>query len=1144
MRSIDMIRFVHLFATIGLLGGPAVSAPLGATQVIELRSGWNLISLQVGTGITPAQFQAALGPADASKLRSIWGFGDASVPGSAPWQWKFHRTDPGQPNDLTLLQPGKGYWVEVAGFCQATLGGVPWDGALAVRQGWNLVGFPGLKQESAEVLDLASVFGSHFERVSQVWEWDASSAQRFTGYDITSIPQTRELAGVQPGRAYWVYALSDFVLTPLPSLALPGDADASPLEEEVPFAAPDFPDLADPAAYVGTNIRKVRAGGEDVPFDLNQNHIIDSPFTQDTLLFDVGVDRKVISITNRGTGSFNWSIENTVPWLFTEAVDEKEHPGNSGREKNASGTISSETDAVTLFVDTRGMLPGRHAGQLLVHLGGLTRIISILLDVPVASGDWKGYATTQSVNGRNVGIGAVDMGINLFMEEGSSANFRAVLNRDTSLLFPRDVFMNGVFYSGNSFSLTTNFEMPTGDRNAPPFDTFQQPANYNSLPGVAKAQADFDYNGDRKLDVANPFPFPIRRQITLLGERKTPNRMEGSYIESITGMLPSGQPVFIQGTFYLDRQNFEPTKRSIFNQSTTNSPILIGSTSGVLYRETTINVASAVSIQGVTLTLNLSFPDPTRLTITLYGPNGQSVVIHSGGAALPTSLDLSQFNGLLGNGAWKLRVAWTPTAERGYFNGWGLNIQGLATYTVAGKVVGELDAAPGLDPLANVHLVLSGSNIIKQADTAPFVLTVGTTATSTTATLASTAALYAGMPTSGNPGIPTNATVANIVSGTAITLSAPATATTSAPTTFGAPGEFKFTGLTENNYTLALSRPGFETRLIPFFLNNANLYIGHGAGQGVASTNPSTLSSDPIQLAPLNVTTPELRVGPFIGQEPLFTSFTALIPLAQLNALGTIQSATWTFGDGTVVVDTASSTDDVAQTTARHLYESAGIYAATLVLDGTLDDLSITSAPIHVQRIIPDAAMPLTGNGQPAAQCIVAGFVGSFAAPVLEGGDIVEQAEQGVVTQVIKVRQTNGSYADVAIPDLSKAVVYQETKRDSGSFDIDRPPLMSVPRPFHPTAEDSDFTGQLYHSGDGSVGLPFLSREYADLEQWEKQSFAGDISAGFSIYTPPQIAGVITPDRFRVFSTIGGPTFGIEPLRVGAISLQVGRVEP
>lgn len=1079
--------------TLGLtLASLSAQVPPASTQVIDLKPGWNLISVQVGSAAIPvASFKAMMdNPAtttvdESARLIEIWGYTPSANP-SVPGSWQTYQPQVSAfASDLATMQPGRGYWINVSQFTQATLTGPRWDGSVTLQAGWNLVGFPGLDLTTDEAQEITSVFGSQLSRVPQVWTFD-TSLQRFSGYDITAVPQLKELNLIKPGHGYWVYALEPVVVTPQPYVALPGDADASPLEDEVPFVAPDFPLLTNPDIYVGTQIRKVRNSSEDVPFDLNGNKIIDSAFTQDTLMFDVGVDRKVITVGNNGTGIANWVLANSVPWLFTAASDAKAYPNNAGRPKNASGVVSADRDAITLYADTTGLLPGIQTGTITLYLGSLTRTITVKLDVPVSSGDWKGYATTQRVNGRNVGIGAVDMGINLFMEEGSSTRFRAVLNKDTSLLFPRDVFMNGVFYSGNDFSLTTNFEMSAADRNAPPFDTF--PAKRAT--GVAQpplptdpttlARTDSDVDGDGKMDSDNPFPFPIHREITLLGTRTTPSRMDGSYIESITGMLPNNQPIFIEGKFYLDRQTFEPTKRSIVNQTTTNSPIIIGSTTGQLYREISINVTSAVSIQGITLSLNVSFPDPTQLTITLFGPNGQSIIIHQGGSTLPTTLDLSQFNGLLGNGTWKVRVAWTPTAERGFFTSWGLNIQGLATYSITGKIAGNLGA--GNVPLQGAHVVLSGGNLIEQADT-------------------------------------------------------------------DAAGQFTIPNLTENNYTLSISRPGFETRLISFFLNNASLYIGEGG-----SSTSSTMLNTPVILSPVSVPSPELRAGPFIGQESLFVSFTALIPIADLNALGTIATATWNFGDGTPPVnDTASTTDDIAQTTAKHSFTTAGDFTTTLTLTGSLTNLTLTT-PIHVQRITPDASMPLantTTGTMPAGHAIVAGFIGAFAAPLSDAGNPVQLAPgSGTTSQSIKVRQSNGSYTITTLTGVARATVPQESKRDSGGFDIDRPPFIALPgaSDFHLNSgdlEDSDFSGQYYITGDGSVTLPYVFRTFAQLELSEQQTFLDDNTHGtFATNTPREVNGQPIPDRYRIFTTLGGCVFGTAPSKVGDFVLQAGRVEP
>ncbi|MBL9145370.1 MAG: carboxypeptidase regulatory-like domain-containing protein [Verrucomicrobiaceae bacterium] len=1047
-----------------------------ATQVIDLYPGWNLISIQVGGNISPSSFSAALdNPAtttsnESERLIEVWAYhpsGNPSIPGA--WQ-TYQPKVVGFPSDLTTLQPGRGYWVNVSQFVQAKLTGLRWDGAVSLQTGWNLVGFPGLSLAQDEAQDLASVFGVNLARVPQVWTFD-TSLQRFSGHDITAVPQLKELNLIKPGSAYWIYALEPLAIVPQPYVALPGDADASPLEVEVAFSATDFPTLPNPSQYVGTQIRKVRNSSEDVPFDLNANGIIDGPFTQDVLKFDIGVDRKVVTIGNNGAGLVNWVVTNSVPWLFTAAPDAKAYPANTNRPKTASGVVSADRDALTLYADTTGLLPGIQTGTITLYVGTIVKTVTVKLDVPASGGDWKGYATTQRVNGRNIGIGAVDMGINLFMEEGSSTRFRAVLNKDTSLLFPRDVFMNGVFYSGNQFSLTTNFQMDTGDRNAPPYDTFQKPANYDSLTGAAKARADFDANNDRKLDPANPFPFPVRREITLLGSRKTPDRMEGSYVESITGMLPNNQPIFIEGTFYLDRQTFEPTKRSIFNQTTTNNPIVIGSTSGTLFRETSINVTNAVSIQGVTVSLNVSFPSPTLLTITLYGPNGQQIVLHKNGGSIPSTFTLSDFNGLLGTGTWKVRVAWSATGERGYFNSWGLNIQGLATYSVMGKVAGNLGA--GNVPLSGAHIVLSGSNLIEQTDT-------------------------------------------------------------------DANGQFIIPNLTENNYTLSISRPGFETRLISFFLNNANFYVGEGG----ASTS-ATMLNTPAILTPVSVSSPELRAGPPYGSAPLFVNFTALVPIADLNAIGTIQSATWTFGDGTApITDTASATDDIAQTTAKHLYTTPGDYTASLLLTGASGTRTMNTA-IHVQRMAPD-----TSGDAPTHQVVAAGFVGAFASPLSDAGAVIQLAQTGTTAQILQVKQANGSYVDLALASVSKGVVQQETKRDIGALDIDRPPLIATTNgsDFHLNDEDTDFGDSsklIIVSGDGSVTLPFLVRSYQSLSPAEQSEFTNDLSLGvFAAYSPPTVGGVPNPERYRLFLTLGGAVFNPEPAKVSDLILQTGRVEP
>ncbi|MFZ4767905.1 MAG: hypothetical protein ACOYMN_23400, partial [Roseimicrobium sp.] len=370
-KFLSKFALLRLLLALGIPSAGTCLAQQSATQVIDLNPGWNLISIQVGGSITATAFKAALDNLatpmvdESTRLIEVWGYqpsASSSVPGS--WQ-TYQPTVAAFPSDLAFMQPGRGYWVNVSQFAQARLSGVRWDAAVSLQTGWNLVGFPGLDLSTDEAQDLTSVFGSHLSRIPQVWTFD-TSLQRFSGYDITAVPQLKELNLIKPAQGYWVYALEPIVITAQPYVALPGDADASPLETEVAFSATDFPSLPNPAQYVGTQIRRVRNASEDVPFDLNGNKIIDSAFTQDTLKFDVGVDRKVITAGNNGTGLANWALANAVPWLFTAAADAKAYPGNAGRPKTASGVVSADRDVVTLYADTTGLLPGLHSGTTTV----------------------------------------------------------------------------------------------------------------------------------------------------------------------------------------------------------------------------------------------------------------------------------------------------------------------------------------------------------------------------------------------------------------------------------------------------------------------------------------------------------------------------------------------------------------------------------------------------------------------------------------------------------------------------------------------------------------------------------------------------------------------------------------------------------
>lgn len=375
--SFNIWRSTQLAIILGIFSSRYVVAQAtpASPQVLELIPGWNLIPIPSEQSLLLISLRNALHlpgtSADKSEnLIVVWGY-QPSENGSAPGTSKTYQPKVASfPSDLTYLNSDLGYWIRVAKHSELRLADHSGNGALYLNAGWNLIEFSSGSLDQNESQDLASVFGPRLDRIPQVWTFD-TSLQRFSGYGITAVPQLKELSVTKPGLGYWVYELEPITIIPKPYTALPGDADASPLEPEVAFSAVEFTELPNLSDYVGTQIHKVRTASEDVDLDLNANGIIDRPFTQNTLKFDVGVDRKVTTIGNNGTGLANWTLVNTVPWLFNAQADAKTYPGNAGRPKTASGAVASDR------------IKGSTGGRLLTEFDDLD-----LVNRPIAATNW------------------------------------------------------------------------------------------------------------------------------------------------------------------------------------------------------------------------------------------------------------------------------------------------------------------------------------------------------------------------------------------------------------------------------------------------------------------------------------------------------------------------------------------------------------------------------------------------------------------------------------------------------------------------------------------------------------------------------------------------------------------------------------
>jgi hypothetical protein len=928
--------------------------------------------------MTPEQFSANL---QTNGVLQIWGY-DAS---SRTWQ--FYKSN--SLSTLNQLLPGRGYWVQVTRPNALILSGSIWSGPINLVPGWNLVGFPGLTFDPTEQLDLNSVFRGQLMSVPRVWGYESGTSQRFVGYDTLTLPSITELKALQPGKGYWVYALNSITLTPIPAFALAADSDIAPLQLDELFTATDSRyHGTNGAAYLNQIVRF--AGPEDALPDLNHNGILDAPFTQDTLLFQSGINQQNITIANIGAGLLNWSIESTSAWLTAEPP---------------AGVTGTELDSVRISVDRSALLPGFYTNNFTIFAGDTTKLVTIILEVPTVAGDYRGYASTVRINGKEISLGKVDLNLSIFNETESltEPRFRGVINRDKALLFPKDVFMTGIFYQGNDFSLTTSFEMPAGDRNAPPYNTFNHVTNDAVVnPAAQPFLTDKDWNQNGVLDNENIFPFAIRREVTLLGTRRNADRLEGTYIEAISNVLPNGQRIYIEGSFALERETLAPTIKSIYNGRTNTVVGIGGSAGGRSSITNSLTVGSGVRIQGTLLTVRYDFPSPQELTFCLYAPGGASVYCFTTNATGNVVIRIPDFNGLIGQGTWTLIVTWNPlSGERGFFNGWDLNLEGLAFYNVSGSVVTVNSGAT--NPVSDASVTLAGSNIIPQSKTA------------------------------------TN-------------------------------GTFTFTSLTENDYFLTVTKLGYQPVSRAFNINSADVNLGETV------------------LLPLTVTNAVVTASPFIGQSPLYVSFTPLIPTASLSALGENVVSIWRFGDG--ITNTADGDAPVS-----HIYTNAGAFTVFVTLNGSAGSLTLNSDPVIVLASAPNiAALPFATHF-----LLGAGFLGSIASPINSAN-------------VLELTPLTGT---------TNVAVYQESKRDSATFDVDRFPFIGGTNLFHPNAEDSDFftqPGTVFHAQN-----PVSANGAYDT----------------NVYRP-----------YRIISTLGGHVFPPETTpwkdqsaRVGNFVLQVGRIE-
>jgi len=187
---------LHTDSTQTLSTGTITVTKSGASISIPLHTGWNLISISVTPSDTaPASVLAGID----GKYTIVWGDFD---PTTSTWQ----SYNPDKPkNSLSAIQPQHGYWIKMTEDATLDVSGSLPSTSIALKQGWNLVGFSLTKST-----DITTVLSGISGNYSIVWgDYDTTTS---TWKSYNPAKPKNSLDSLSPGYGYWIKMDSDATL--------------------------------------------------------------------------------------------------------------------------------------------------------------------------------------------------------------------------------------------------------------------------------------------------------------------------------------------------------------------------------------------------------------------------------------------------------------------------------------------------------------------------------------------------------------------------------------------------------------------------------------------------------------------------------------------------------------------------------------------------------------------------------------------------------------------------------------------------------------------------------------------------------------------------------------------------------------------
>jgi len=165
----------------------------GKSVSLSLHKGWNLFCLSVQpqhTAITSVLASIS------GKYNVIWTYCDG--------KWACYEPQMSAFSDFSDIKSGQGYWIDMKEAAVLHISGNSPSKSLALRPGWNLVGY-----NSATPQKIENVFSSLAGKITAVWAFAGGQWKLFD--PVT--PPFSDLYIIQPAHGYWIRAEESCIWT-------------------------------------------------------------------------------------------------------------------------------------------------------------------------------------------------------------------------------------------------------------------------------------------------------------------------------------------------------------------------------------------------------------------------------------------------------------------------------------------------------------------------------------------------------------------------------------------------------------------------------------------------------------------------------------------------------------------------------------------------------------------------------------------------------------------------------------------------------------------------------------------------------------------------------------------------------------------